>query len=329
MVLRRLDQYPAIACGTASLLALTFLLWTSGALSPTEVPAYATSRRQIIGMSLMLIAMPSYFVVTTIVVTRRSMSLLELLRSIVPDPRLADDALASIRNVSSRRILIGSVIGLGMGAFNFLLYPETLYALLESRTPSIDITHSLLQFFLWWIIGVILWHRLAVARSFARLGEIVSFDIFQLDRLRPLARAGMNDVLLIAGAVALSPLQALDAEFRLGNYSFALLVAIPTSLTLLAIPLRPIHRRIVHDKKIRLARIEAAIERTRNDPAQENLADLEALLSHRDRLHDQPTWPFSTALASRLVFYLVIPPIAWVGAAFVEQLVTQWFGSSS
>ena len=325
MVLRRLDQYPAVACGTASLLALTFLLWTSGALSPAEVPAYATSRRQIIGMSLMLIAMPSYFVVATIVVTRRSMSLLELLRSIAPDPRLADDALASIRNVSSRRILIGSVIGLGMGAFNSPIY----HALLESRTPSIDITISLLQFFLWWIIGVILCHRLAVARSFASLGEIVSFDIFQLDRLRPLARAGMNDVLLIAGAIALSPLQALDAEFRLGNYSFALLVAIPTSLTLLAIPLRPIHRRIVHDKKIRLARIEDAIERTRNDPAQENLADLEALLSHRDRLHDQPTWPFSTALASRLVFYLVIPPIAWVGAAFVEQLVTQWFGSSN
>ena len=76
-------------------------------------------------------------------------------------------------------------------------------------------------------------------------------------------------------------------------------------------------------------RIEEAIEQTRNDPAQENLADLEALLSHRDRLHDQPTWPFSTALASRLVFYLVIPPIAWVGAASAEQLVTQWFGSSS
>ena len=51
------------------------------------------------------------------------------------------------------------------------------------------------------------------------------------------------------------------------------------------------------------------------------MQQLESLLAHRDRLREQSTWPLSTALVSRVFLYLIIPPLAWAGAALVELLV--------
>ena len=73
-----------------------------------------------------------------------------------------------------------------------------------------------------------------------------------------------------------------------------------------------------------LAEVEERISAACADEADEDLPHLEALLTHRDRLRDHPTWPFNTAFVYQLVVYLIIPPIAWAGAALVEQFVTSW-----
>jgi hypothetical protein len=166
--------------------------------------------------------------------------------------------------------------------------------------------------------------RVVSAIVFGRLGEQVRIDLFRLDRLRPLARSGLADVLLVAGAVALSPLQSLDAEFRWYNYHFALIVAIPTAAFQLLWPLRRVHARIRAEKARRVAEADARLEAATDLP--DDLLSLETTLAHRDRLREQRTWLLSFAMLSRLVLYLIIPPLAWVAAAIVERLVDRTLG---
>jgi hypothetical protein len=204
-----------------------------------------------------------------------------------------------------------------------LLNTNPIYALTKSAVPAIEISISFGQLLLWLIIGLLLSHRWVAARSFSRLGEVVTFDLFQLDRLRPLARSGMIDVLVIAGALAMSPLQSLDAEFRWYNYRAALVVAIPTALFLLLTPLRSVHRRISDEKRRQLAQIDALVGEADRGGSPAALQSFETLLAHRQRLRGQRTWPLDTALLSRLFVYLIIPPLAWAGAAVVERVVTR------
>ena len=265
-MLRSLVKYPASATGAACLLLLTVLFWTSGALWPTELPDYASSSRQITGMLMMLILLPAYLLVAAFVTQRRSLNLVEQLEPLLPDPRHALDAREVIRNGLKRTWRAASAIGLGMGLFN----AQPIYALTESSAPSIDITIALGQLFMWLIVGLLGGQRALAAHSFSRLGEVVEFDLFQLDRLRPLARSDMVDALVIAGALALTPLQALDAEFRWYNYSFGLMVSIPATLFLLVWPMRSVHRRIRVEKQRQLSRVNALIQAARGGETQKN-----------------------------------------------------------
>ncbi|MBW2272246.1 MAG: hypothetical protein JRG96_03175 [Deltaproteobacteria bacterium] len=316
-------RYPATTATALCLLVLTAFYWASGALSPEELPEYARSKRQIIGMALMLIAMPSYLLAAGFVAQRRSLELVEGLRPQLPEARFADDALAAIRGGLARSWRYGVAVGIVFG----LLNSQPIHAIVDSRAPAIDISIALGQMLLWLLAGLLLGVRVTSARAFDRMGEVVRFELFQIHELRPLARSGSLDVLMIAGALALSPLQALDAEFRWYNYRFALLISIPAALVLLLWPLRSVHRRISVEKQGRLAQLEALIHAARDRATLEGVLQLETLLAHRDRLRDQKTWPLSTALISRVLLYLVIPPLAWAGAALVEKGV-DWLISS-
>jgi len=323
---RIMQRYPASVTGVVSLLLLTSFYWATGALWPTELPSYANSSREITGMALMLIVLPPYFMAFAIVAQRRSLDLVEQFKPQLPDPQRAADAAANIRSGPRRTWLVASVAGVGLG----LLNTNANYAFTASTTPAIDISIVFGQLLLWLSVGLVFGRRVVSARSFNRLGAVAEFDLFQLDRLKPLARSGMMDVLMIAGALALTPLQALDAEFRWYNYSFAFLIAIPASLTLLLWPLWHIHDRIRHDKARRISDVENLITESGMTAMQDqdHILQLEALLAHRDRLREQRTWPLSTALISRAFLYLVIPPLAWAGAAMVEMFVDRLIGAS-
>ena len=52
-------------------------------------------------------------------------------------------------------------------------------------------------------------------------------------------------------------------------------------------------------------------------------AGLESLTSHIDRIRGMSSWPVDVGLAARVFGYVIIPPLAWVGAALVENLIYQ------
>jgi hypothetical protein len=54
---------------------------------------------------------------------------------------------------------------------------------------------------------------------------------------------------------------------------------------------------------------------------QNEVASLEAVLAHRDRVKSIHNWPLDLSFLARVAAYVVIPPVAWVAAALVENFV--------
>jgi len=51
------------------------------------------------------------------------------------------------------------------------------------------------------------------------------------------------------------------------------------------------------------------------------------LIQHRDRIAHTSAWPIDMSITTRLILYIVIPPIAWFGAAIVEIGLDRILGS--
>jgi hypothetical protein len=57
-----------------------------------------------------------------------------------------------------------------------------------------------------------------------------------------------------------------------------------------------------------------------------DISMLETLRAHIDRVKSINSWLLDIRLMMRVLGYMIIPPIAWVGAALVEDLVDQFAG---
>lgn len=312
---------PAWAGGLLALLVAVNGL--TDAFSPDVVPDYASSPRQITGMMLMTTLLPPYLVVAAWLGQRRSLALMAELRGRLADPRAADAAADRVRTALRRTWPVGLAVGFVMSLFN----TQPLEAL-RGPLPVLESVISLGQIVLWCIIGMLLGVRLAAARAFHGISRVAPLELLRPDRQRALARSGVVDVVIIAGALLLTPLQSLDAEFRWYNYHFGLLVGLPAVAFFLLWPVAPLLRRNRAERDARLAEIDAQIagSAAQAPATPEASARLEALLAHRDRLRAVRIWPLSTGLLSRVLLYMVIPPLAWAGAALVERFVDRLLG---
>lgn len=198
---------------------------------------------------------------------------------------------------------------------------QLLEAIARSSTQIVDLSVSIGQYILWVSVGLAAGMRVVIARAFSRLGDCIEIDLFNPDRLQPLARSRLLDVVVLAGGLALTALQSLDAEFRWINYRSSVLVMIPGATFLLLWPLRSIHLRMRAEKRRQLAQIEELVSQMSNSRTGEEILRFGTLLAHRDRVRQQRTWPLDTSLLTRFAFFVVIPPIAWVGAALVENVI--------
>ena len=106
------------------------------------------------------------------------------------------------------------------------------------------------------------------------------------------------------------------------NYEAGLIVGVPVGLILLFIPLSGIRTSIRAAKAERLAALDAELAAAeRNDTVQ-----LETILAHRDRIRGISNWGIDVGLIAKVLGYAVIAPLAWVGAALVENIVDSFTG---
>ena len=306
---------PAVI-GIGATLTITALLWLAGAFGLDPLPPGFASPAHLIGLLILLCVTPGYLLFALGLSHRRTSRLIQnVTRSGELDTPLIDPPLGLV----AAGIGAGAVYAL---AFN-ITYPTFTHLLDASRALF---AIGLGQIVVWISVGATLASRIHVARIFLRLGEQVPVDLFNQSSLQPFARTGMGDLLLLVGALVLSTVQSIDAEFRSENYMYAFIVAIPAGLVLLLTPMYSVHRRLQAAKAAALQQVNALIDNTSRAPQTAEMTELEALLQHRDRIAHTATWPMDVRMVSRVILYGVIPPAAWVLAALVELGVEQVVG---
>ena len=77
----------------------------------------------------------------------------------------------------------------------------------------------------------------------------------------------------------------------------------------------------IRDRKAeRIAALQAKLDLVDRD----DVVAIELLSAHIDRLRGLSNWPVDLRLATRIFAYVISPPLAWVGAALVENLVDRF-----
>jgi hypothetical protein len=296
------------------------LLWNgllysgTGLLGADAQSLGLSSQAQLIGMILLMTLMPMWLLACFIVTQRNSLAM-----ALKLDERLASAVIA----IPGRYVLAGFAGGL-IYALVFNVPTDQVDRLLSGDGPMIAIFCG--QVLIWVCVGLLLSIRLYVGNQFYRLGSSIDISLFEQSRLQPFARVGMLDVAIAVGCLAIATVQSIDAQFRLDNYLTALLVALPAAAALLVRPMWTLHQRLVRGKQQLLEEVRQQIERAPERGDSADVAALELLLARRDRVRALHTWPLDIAFWSRLVFYGLIPPLAWSAAALVEVLIEKMLG---
>jgi len=273
------------------------------------------STPQLLGMVLLFILVPMWIISCFIVTQRHSLTLARKVDELVPaDQRISRD----IIRFPGRRIAIGFVGGMVCALFSNAPSRQLDHFLSGDWTViSVVIGHLML----WVFIGMILVVRLHVVNLFADVGKQVEFSIFEQTSLEPFARVGMLDVVIVVGGLAITAVQSLNVQFRLENYLTSILVLVPIGFALLFRPMWSLHKRLRRRKRELLAEVTGEIGRAGESTDPESIRTLEFLLQRRDRVKALNTWPLDLGILSRLAFYVLIPPLAWAGAALMEVAV--------
>jgi hypothetical protein len=218
--------------------------------------------------------------------------------------------------------------GITLGfAYSFLNLPSAGITSLSSGQSALAAIATG-QIFIWVTAGLTLSIRLHVARIFYLAGKQVQLDIFEMSNLKPFGHAGLTDALLVVVAMAITTLQSLDAQFRMYNYITAFIVTIPAIAVLMVSPMYSLHRRIIDIRNEELGKINDLIRSASKDLVADHVNQLELYLQRRQRLLTMHTWPLDMTVVSRLLLYVIVPPLAWFGAAFVEIVLNSFLATS-
>lgn len=275
---------------------------------------------QLIGILSLFVLLPLWLLSCFIVTQRHTLALAKQLDNYLPGDR---DLAEAVRRFPTRTALLW----LAASVFYALAFNVPGDQFPRVAQGDIAVTTIFFgQVFIWVCVGLLLSIRLHAVGLFDRAGKVVRYAFFEQGNLRPFARVGMMDVAIIVGSLAVSTVQSLDAEFRPENYLTALLVAIPAGTILLLRPMWSLHRRLAKHKRELLDEVNALISAVPEDSTDEYMQRLETLLQRRDRIQSVQTWPLDIGIWSRLVFYVLIPPLAWAGAAVVEVIISRWLG---
>jgi hypothetical protein len=179
----------------------------------------------------------------------------------------------------------------------------------------------------WVIMSTVVSMLIKQAMLFARLGgHNTRVSLLDACNLLPFARVSISSSLALIGALALFPLisikNGLDLAYILPG---AIAILVPL-MTIFIIPVWPIHRRLSELKQRELADLNKRIAASLNadgsvDIEAEKLDTLLPLLNYRREIIQISSWPFDLGNITRFALYLIIPPLTWVGAALIENMV--------
>ena len=294
---------------------LTMLFISSFLLSSPSLISFSISERQLLGTVLLLILLPVFFVLSMQMSSVRTRRELKKIAPYVDPHKLAKTMLASF---SIRWFMwVGAILG---ASYGFYQNSWVIEDVVEQRATLFDVVFFMGNAFLWFGVGFFASWRVYLSIGVSRLGKSFKVDVYDLELTKPFGRIATMDVLIVAASMSFMALQGLDAEFRWVNYQSGSTVGIIAATVLFILPIYGIHGAIKAAKDQRVAELKSRLL----DIPRDNLEQLELLSAHIARVQGLSSWPIDMALLRRIFFYGVIPPVAWVLAALVENLVDQF-----
>lgn len=293
------------------------LFASTGALTNPVVTWPWTSELQMIGAVLIYIIMPGYLMACCVSQDGRAAAATALVAQ-----RLRQDEswVERVRSVNRPVLWCATLLGAAWGYLNFAEFVPRIF---ESGDPLQNLVIVAGNVFIWIVIARTLAFRVLSATAMAQFGAgIDTLTAGSVDQLRPITQVATFDVLMVMGSFALMPLQTLDAEFRWANYEAGFIVGGLSGLALFFLPMSGVARRIADLRRRELERAHAALDAV----GDADIVTLEPLLAYRDRVRALPALPVDLRIVTRILFYFVIPPLAWVAAAIVENWVSRYLG---
>ncbi len=263
-------------------------------------------------MTLLYALVPGYFLAISSLVDRRRDLAAETLERLMRIEARGETV------VPSKPWLWSLMLGILGAAFGLFDYP---WWQVSDGARWTTIVLGVGNGVVWLAVGWFLGRAIATAGYLNRLGALAEIDLFDLMPLKPVAGVASINVFVTMGALALMPIQSLSTPFRIEFYINGFVVGIPAAIALFVMPQWGLRKAIRQAKSRALERLHGHIAAVDSDEPQA----LETLLAHRDRIVDTREWPVDHRVFSRAMLYLVVPPLAWVGAAIVERGVDQLF----
>jgi hypothetical protein len=232
----------------------------------------------------------------------------------------------SIREQSARAQFVNLGFGLLAWAAHTLLLYGTMSRMFHSAmTDAARFAFAFAPMFVWVAMICAIGGLVDNALLFRRLAKYTRIDLLNPAPLTAFGRVAAISTLGLVGAEAAFPLLWLEADRALVTSLPGLLGTAGAMVALFVLPIWPIRRVIASAKKRELERVNAALAEARagvdGDASRPHIERLSPYLTYRREIADVNDWPFDSNIVTRLAFYLVIPPLTWLGAAIIDVAV--------
>ncbi len=259
----------------------------------------------------------------------------EALLELRPLLKLDDQAFEKVYTKLSSSSLRIVAIQVGAGALLGLIHMgfvrgSAVATLTEALADRSGLMSTIGAVLVWVVMTTVISMLVRQAVVFARLGaHNVQVTLLNTRKLLPFARVSITASLAIIGALALFPLIGVESGMNLIEVLPGAIATLAPLVALFIVPVWPIHRRLEKLKDQHLASVNQRIESRlaaanapdASCPEADVLEDLAPLLGYRREVAQVSTWPFDGSNVTRLLFYMIIPPLTWAGAALIENLV--------
>lgn len=215
-----------------------------------------------------------------------------------------------------------------MGVSNIAIsHPEQGRGLLgEILSGHGEYTTYLMTLLIWVTMTTAIGALIGNAQLFAQMGHRIQINLLHSPALLAIAQLAIMSTLSVIGAQIIFVFLMLDSEAMWLDILPGFLATMLPVLTLFFLPVWPLHLRLQHAKREELAAINRQLARVQpqaltplDDPTV--LDEVNRLLLYRREIQQVSEWPFDIPALTRMGVYLILPPLTWVAAALIENLV--------
>jgi len=166
----------------------------------------------------------------------------------------------------------------------------------------------------------------ANALLWASVGRSIDIDLFRPGAAFAIGRIAVLSTLSVIGAQVLFVILIMGQGWDWATVFPGLAANFAPAILLFIIPVWPLHKRLRAARESILRAIDEDLRKS-GPIARAHIRDSTAidqfnrLLAIRREVQRVPAWPFDGTNLLRIAFYLLLPPLTWVGAALVENVV--------